>query len=308
MKILITGASGFVGHQVVRALGDEHQLYLLSRHPAKARERLGTEHHYLASLDDLANLDGFDVVINLAGEPIADKRWSSSQKEKICHSRWHLTMRLTQLIEQSQTPPSVLINASAIGVYGNQEEQPVDETFMLRQTGEAPLPFPQAVCQKWETLALNASSLQTRVCVIRIGLVLGLCGGALPKMLPAFKLGLGGPIASGKQGMSWIHQDDLVALILFLMKSDTCSGVFNATAPHPVSNLSFSKTLADTLSRPAFIPMPAFVLNTLLGEMAQLLTQGQYVLPTRLIEAGYRFKFPQLNYALTDILPKKVIR
>ena len=304
MKILITGASGFVGHQVVRALENHHELCILSRHPAKTRERLGTQHQYRANLDDMTNLDDFDAVVNLAGEPIANKRWSDVQKERICNSRWELTTRLSELTQLSQTPPSVFISASAIGIYGDTE-QAVDESFSLPQKQMSDsLPFPQTVCQKWEDVALSASSKQTRVCVIRIGLVLGLSGGALPKMLPAFKLGLGGPIASGKQGMSWIHQQDLVDLITFLINHDTCSGIFNATAPHPVSNLEFSKALGATLSRPAILPMPGFILNTLLGEMAQLLTEGQYVMPTRLLDAGFSFKHPQLSYALADILER----
>jgi uncharacterized protein (TIGR01777 family) len=303
MKILITGASGFVGHQVVRALENHHQLCILSRHPAQAREKLGTEHQYRANLGDMANLNDFDAVINLAGEPIANKRWSDVQKEKICNSRWELTARLSELTQLSQTPPSVFISASAIGIYGDRGEQPVDESVSLAaKVTSNTLPFPQTVCQKWEELALSAASEQTRVCIIRIGLVLGLSGGALPKMLPAFKLGLGGPIASGKQGMSWIHQQDLVNLITFLINHESCSGIFNATAPHPVSNLEFSKTLGCALSRPAILPMPSFVLNTLLGEMAELLTQGQYVIPTHILDAGFTFKHPQLNDALADIL------
>ncbi|NRD73640.1 TIGR01777 family protein [Shewanella sp. VB17] len=304
MKILITGGNGFIGHQVVKALESHHQLCILSRSPAQAREKLGTQHHYKNSLHDLSHLNDFDAVINLAGEPIANKRWSAHQKNTICQTRWQLTDRLSELIKLSQTPPSIFINASAIGIYGNIAEQRVDETLTLQEPNGTE-DFPHLVCKQWEELALNASSEHTRVCVIRIGLVLGLSGGALPKMLPAFKLGLGGTIASGKQGMSWIHQEDVIALIDFLINNDTCSGIFNATAPHPVSNQEFSNTLASVLSRPSLLPMPAIILNILLGEMAQLLTQGQYVMPTRLIDAGYTFKYPQLSYALADILERK---
>jgi len=304
MNILITGASGFIGHQLVRSLESRHQLSLLSRHPARARETLGGQHQYLTSLEHLTDLNEYDAIINLAGEPIAGKRWSKDQKQQICDSRWNITARLSELINRSNTPPSVFISASAIGRYGQQGSDPIDERYFDEplSTQRSNIEFTQTVCRKWEDLALNAKSDHTRVCIVAIGLVLGLSGGALPKMLPAFKLGLGGPIASGKQGMSWIHQQDLISLFGYLLEHGECSGVYNATSPHPVSNKDFSTHLGTALSRPAIIPMPSFVLNIALGEMAELLTQGQYVLPTRTLDAGFIFQYTRLADALAEIL------
>ncbi|ABV36310.1 conserved hypothetical protein [Shewanella sediminis HAW-EB3] len=307
MNILITGASGFIGHQLVRALESKHQLSLLSRHPARAREKLGSQHQYLASLDSLSSLDEFDAVINLAGEPIAGKRWSIEQKQLICDSRWNITARLSELIARSQTPPWVFISASAIGRYGQQGPIPIDESYFddPKSSQSNDLEFTQTVCRKWESSALNAQSDNTRVCIVAIGLVLGLNGGALPKMLPAFKLGLGGPIASGEQGMSWIHQQDLISLFIYLLEHGECSGVYNATSPNPVSNKDFSTSLGAALSRPAIIPMPSFVLNLALGEMAELLTQGQYVIPKRALDDGFTFKYARLTDAFTQIFAGK---
>ncbi|WP_299788539.1 TIGR01777 family oxidoreductase [uncultured Shewanella sp.] len=303
MNILLTGATGFIGHQLVGALESNHRLTILTRDPVRAKDKLGGYHQYLASLDNLTSLNEFDAVINLAGEPIAGKRWSNEQKQRICNSRWEITSRLSELFTQSQTPPSVFISASAIGRYGRQGTTPVDETYFdepHRSPGDD-IEFTQTVCRKWESSALSAQSEKTRVCIIAIGLVLGLSGGALPKMLPAFKLGLGGPIASGEQGMSWIHQQDLISLFVYLLEHGECSGIFNATSPRPVSNREFSTTLGAALSRPAIIPMPSFVLDIGLGEMSQLLTQGQYVLPKRALDAGFHFKYTKLSEAFSEI-------
>ncbi|WP_076414731.1 TIGR01777 family oxidoreductase [Shewanella sp. UCD-KL12] len=302
MKILITGATGFIGHQLVRALSHENKLTILTRSPASAHHQLGAEHQYLASLSSLSNFNEFDAVINLAGEPIANKRWSDKQKQKICNSRWDLTSRIAELINASQQPPSVFISSSAIGIYGAQDTSPIDESYIFSSTDKSSFPF--RVCSRWEELALQAASPNTRVCILRTGLVLGLSGGALAKMLLPFKIALGGPIGNGQQGMSWIHQDDHIGLMLFLLASPACSGIFNATAPHPVSNYRYSKLLGKSLSRPALMPMPATLLKLILGEMSELLTQGQYVIPQRALEAGYQFKYPQLEGAFAALLHK----
>ncbi|MGL4612348.1 MAG: TIGR01777 family oxidoreductase [Shewanella sp.] len=295
MKILITGASGFIGSQLVARLAPEHQLTILSRHPQASRQLLGTEHQYLASLNEIDDLNHIDAIVNLAGEPIVAKRWSKQQKQVICDSRWNITARLSQLISQSQHPPRVLVSASAIGFYGRQGEQRLDEDATPH------VEFSHEICHTWEQLALAAASTNTRVCIIRIGIVLGQ-GGALAKMLPPFKLGLGGPIGHGRQGMSWIHVEDLLGLIDFLLRHDTCQGIFNATAPNPVSNAEFSQALGKALHRPACLPMPALLLRLAMGEMSELLTEGQFVIPKRALAAGFNFKYPQLQAALTQVV------
>ncbi|MGS0691894.1 TIGR01777 family oxidoreductase [Shewanella sp. 30m-9] len=302
MNILMTGASGFIGTQLVNAIDPQHQLTILSRDPQRSAIKLGAKHHYIISLDELNNLDQFDAVINLAGEPIAAKRWSGLQKLAICNSRWPLTEQLTSLIAKSTTPPHTFISASAVGYYGNQGQHAVDENYQTSSTNLAE--FTHQVCQRWEEGALTADSEQTRVCIVRIGLVLGSAGGALAKMLPAFKLGLGGPIADGEQGMSWIHQSDLIQLFLHLLNSPDCKGVYNGSSPNPVSNKYFTRTLASVLQRPAFIPVPAFALRFALGEMSCLLIEGQYVTPKRTLASGFQFEYPELELALKQVLLK----
>ncbi len=301
MKILITGATGFIGHQLVSTLSHEHKLTILTRSPSTAHHQLGAEHQYLASLSSLSDFNEFDAIINLAGEPIANKRWTDKQKLEICNSRWDITSSLTDVINANQKPANVFISSSAIGIYGSHGAEPIDESYTFNaSTGNNGFTF--QVCRKWEALATKAESEQTRVCILRTGLVLGLSGGALSKMIVPFRLALGGPIGHGQQGMSWIHQDDHIGLIQFLLASPNCSGVFNATAPHPVSNYQYSKLLGKALSRPALMPMPATLLKLVLGEMSELLTQGQYVIPTRTLDAGYQYKYPELYKALLALL------
>ncbi|MCE9686891.1 TIGR01777 family oxidoreductase [Shewanella sp. AS16] len=295
MRILITGATGFIGSQLVSLLGETHSLVLVSRDIQAATAKFGEQHGYHQGLIGLTELNNIDAVINLAGEPIVGKRWSEAQKQRICDSRWEMTASLAQLIAQSDTPPKVLINASAVGFYGRHGSEHLDEAGSFYNE------FSHQVCQRWEALAQKASSDRTRVCILRFGIVLGL-GGALAKMLPAFKLGLGGPIGQGQQGMSWIHQQDLLRLIEFMLNTDKCHGIYNATAPHPVSNAEFAKTLGRVLKRPALLPVPAWALKLLMGEMAELITEGQFVIPKRALAAGFSFNYPYLEAALTDLL------
>jgi uncharacterized protein (TIGR01777 family) len=267
MRILITGATGFVGKRLVKSLS-EHQLIILTRNINNAKNNLGSHHQYWQTLTDKPHLNDIDAVINLAGEPIVSKRWSNKQKKLICDSRWDITTELTQLISKSTTPPHTFISASAVGYYGRQDQSPVDETSGFHTE------FSHDICQKWEDLALQAQSQQTRVCITRIGIVLGKNGGALAKMLPPFKLGLGGPIGSGEQGMSWIHVDD-------------------------------AKALGSALNRPAKITTPPLALRLAMGEMSELLTTGQFVLPTRTLAAGFEFQYTDINSALQHIINSK---
>ena len=295
MKILITGATGFVGQQLVGSL-TQHQLVILSRNIIAAKTKLGEQHQYWSSLADKTDLNDIDAVINLAGEPIVAKRWSPRQKQLICSSRWDITAAISQLISNSSNPPHSFISGSAIGYYGAQGATPVDEKSSFHAE------FGHDICQKWEDLALQAQSQHTRVCITRIGIVLGKNGGALAKMLPPFKLGVGGPIGKGEQGMSWIHISDLVGLIHYLLEHPPLQGVFNATAPNPVSNKVFSQTLGKVLNRPAIITTPPLALRLAMGEMSQLLIEGQFVLPTNAIKAGYEFNYTDIEAALTDVV------
>ncbi|MBE8167237.1 MAG: TIGR01777 family protein [Shewanella sp.] len=298
MKILITGGTGFIGRQLVALLSTHHQITVLTRSPKRAADILGSRPIFLISLDQLTDLNDFDLVINLAGEPIVQKRWTPEHKNILCHSRWDVTAKLSELFLKSSEPPSGFISASAVGYYGRQNTISLSENALPHQE------FTHHLCHEWERQAFLAQNQNTRVCVIRIGVVLGANGGALEKMLPPFKYGLGGPISSGKQGMSWIHERDLLRLIQYLMSHQDCQGVFNATAPNPVSNKEFSKALGSALNRPAFIPMPAFVLKMLMGEMSDLFVEGQYVIPKKILEANFEFNYPTLDNALAQIIGK----
>lgn len=295
MKILITGATGLIGRALVAQWQEQHQLSILSRSPARAKEILAIDASYHHSLDDIA-LDHIDAVINLAGEAIADKRWTESQKQKICQSRWQLTEALAEKFQQCTTPPKVLISGSAIGFYGRQGSQIVTEEHSSFYPE-----FSHDICARWENLAQRAAAATTRVCLLRTGIVLSGKGGALGKMLPLFKYGLGGPIGDGQQFMSWIHLEDMVRLIDFLLQREDLSGPFNATAPRPVSNKQFSQLLAERFGKKAPFTVPAFILRLAFGEMADILLYGQNVQPKRLLDSGFQFHYPQLKEALNAL-------
>ena len=297
MKILITGGTGFIGRRLVAHLKVAHEVVVLTRQGSRAYELLGHDVTLLDSLDRLDHLNDVDIVINLAGEPIAAGRWSESRKQLLCNSRWLLTEQLVDLVKLSSTPPRLLLNASAIGWYGRQDDAPLDETCQSPHDE-----FTHRLCQQWEQLAQQARSAQTRVCILRIGLVLGMEGGALPRMLPPYRLGLGGPTGGGTQTLSWLHVPELVRAMLFLIEHGECDGIFNGTAPQPVSNRRFSETLAATLHRPHLFFVPAPLLRLLMGEAADLLLTGQHALPARLQQAGFHFSFPALPGALDNLL------
>ncbi|WP_075181328.1 TIGR01777 family oxidoreductase [Pantoea sp. 1.19] len=297
MKILLTGATGLIGtHLVPRLLEQGHELCILTRNVAGGKRRFGDRVSWWSGLDQQQDLNGIDAVINLAGEPIADKRWTPAQKQRLCDSRWTLTKRLSDLIRASSTPPGVVLSGSATGYYGDAGETVVTEEDSGKQE------FTHTLCARWETLAQEAESPQTRVCLMRIGVVLAREGGALAKMRLPFKLGLGGPVGSGKQYMPWIHVDDVVGAMLFLLNDARQHGPYNLVAPYAVRNEQFVATLGEVMHRPAMLPMPAPALRLLMGEGAALLLASAHVLPRRLEEAGYRFRWYRLEEALQDVV------
>tara|TARA_R110002167_G_scaffold118753_13_gene295518 strand:+ start:418 stop:1326 length:909 start_codon:yes stop_codon:yes gene_type:complete len=301
MRILITGGTGLIGQALIQQLIQlEHQVVLLTRNKSIAKRRFSAPIPRLENIvDDLdeINFNLIEAVINLAGEPIVNKRWTAKQKQVLCDSRWNLTAKLTEKILAADTPPGTLISGSAIGIYGRQGEQHVDESF-----DDFYPEFSSDLCKEWEALALKAQTDKTRVCLLRTGIVLAEQGGALAKMLPAFRLGLGGPIGNGQQVMSWIHIQDMVNLIVFLLNNDELKGLFNATAPNPVSNTVFSKSLASELHRPCIFKVPAFVLKLVMGEMSDLLIYGQHVSPKRLLDAGFQFRYTHIDQAFKNVL------
>jgi len=296
MNILVTGGTGFIGKALLPHFNHDH-VTVLSRNPTMAYQRLGHHIKVITSLDELDNLNNFDVVINLAGEPIINKRWSEKQKQIICESRCVITDALVKKIKASDKPPHTFISGSAVGIYGNQNSEPFDESLEVSNND-----FAHLVCKKWEDAALAAQSEQTRVCLLRTGIVLAKHGGALAKMLPAYQLGLGGPIGNGKQYFPWIHLQDMVKGILFLIKHPEARGAFNFTAPKPVTNKEFSKTLATTLRRPHILYTPAWLLKLVLGESATLLLDSQRALPAKLQDQGFHFCYPELEHALRETL------
>lgn len=298
MNILVTGATGLIGKALLPHLNHD-AITVLSRNPTRAYQRLGHHIHAIDSLDNFESLDQFDVVINLAGEPIMGKRWSDNQKSIIQHSRWDLTQQLVDKINNGTNPPHTFISGSAVGVYGDNQDKSIDETTPITVNDND---FSQQVCLRWEQIALQAQSTQTKVCILRTGIVLAKQGGALAKMLLPYQLGLGGKIGTGNQYFPWIHLQDMIKGIIFLLNHADSQGIFNFTAPTPVTNKTFSQTLAATLKRPHFLCTPTWVLKLALGESSQLLLDSQRALPNRLQEAGFNFSFPCIEQALKQTL------
>ncbi|MGY4878637.1 TIGR01777 family oxidoreductase [Vreelandella aquamarina] len=302
MRILITGGSGFVGQRLCERLAAQgHSLQVVSRTPQKVRSRLPKDCDIRESAQAFVDSPP-EALINLAGESIAAKRWSDAQKDELITSRLKATQQLVKLCEQlkenGQPLPHTLISASAMGYYGDQGDHKVTEETPPNDE------FAHRLCAEWEAAAKQVETLGVRLAILRIGLVLDNGGGSLQKMLPPFKLGLGGRFGDGKQFMPWIHRDDLVAAMLFLLDDMTLKGPFNGSAPHPVTNAEFTRTLAKALNRPAVFPVPAAVLKLGLGEMSQLLLTGADMRPERLETAGFTFQYPTLDKALEAIVGK----
>lgn len=297
MKALVTGATGFVGRRLLKSLD---RPTILTRDPTRSRGlSRDVEAHAWEPVREpppAAAFEGVDTVFHLAGEPVAGGRWTAARKRRIEESRTIGTRHLVKTIETLATPPRVLVSASAIGYYGSRGDELLDESSSPAKG------FLGDVCRKWEEEALKAEALGVRVVRIRVGVVLGPGGGALQKMLPPFKLGLGGRLGSGRQWMSWIHRDDLVAMMLFAAQNDDVSGVLNGVSPEPCTNRDFTAALARRLRRPALFPAPAFALKLALGELADMLLGSQRVVPKAASEAGFVFRFGSLEAALADVV------
>ncbi len=301
MKVLVTGATGFVGRVIVRQLqeaGDE--VVVLTRHIPGAALALGSRCTYFQwNGSDAAPAEAFagvHAVINLMGEGIAEKRWTDAQKIRIYNSRIDGTRALVATMrELGASAPKTLVSTSAIGIYGPRGDEEITESEAAASD------FLAHVCKDWEKEAKVAESFGTRVAIMRVGVVLGRGGGALAKMLPVFKLGGGGPLGSGKQWMSWIHIEDLAAMYVRAAKESSFSGAYNATAPYPAMNRDFTKVLGKVLKRPTLAPAPAFAMELVFGEMSTVLLDGQRVIPKRFHdEVHFHYRYPTLEMALKE--------
>lgn len=297
MKVVITGASGLVGRAL---LGRVPGATVLTREPSRAAKKLGNVEAFPwmpeAGLAPTEALSGRDVIFSLAGEPVGDGRWTVEKRRKIRDSRILGTRHLVASLARVEARPSVLVSASAVGFYGDRSDQELDESSTQ---GEG---FLAGVCADWEREALQAAELGLRVVCVRIGVVIARGGGALARMLPPFKLGLGGRLGHGRQWMPWVHLDDLVGLLLHAASVPTISGAMNAVSPHPVTNAAFVRALGEAVHRPALLPVPQLALRVAMGEMSEIVLASQRVRPGIAEASGYRFKFPNLEGALADAI------
>jgi len=314
MKVAIAGATGFVGSRLVERLQVEGiTVLVLTRNTTYAQKVFPptafpnveiVAYTPTASGSWQSAISGCDGVVNLAGESIAEGRWTPERKQEILNSRKLATQNIVDAIAQSAVPsaianahpkPSVLVNASAIGYYGTSETATFDETSSPGHD------FLAQVCQAWEAEATKVTNVGVRLVILRLGIVLG-NGGALGKMITPFKLFAGGPLGSGQQWFSWIDLDDIVNLIVLALTKPEMQGVYNATAPHPVRMAQLTQTMGQVMNRPSWLPVPAFALEALLGDGAMVILEGQQVVPKRTLESGYKYKYPNLEPALVKIL------
>jgi uncharacterized protein (TIGR01777 family) len=308
MKIIIAGGTGFIGKALVdRLLGDNHTVVVLTRNVAAGKSSWRPTSSFLPQASPVFeqwdaytvgtwsnHVDGADAVINLTGELIAGKRWTQKQKEKILTSRVTATRAIVNAIERATKKPSVLINASAVGYYGNVPEGEVTESFPCGSD------FLAGVCRKWEEAALIAQQYGVRVVTPRFGVVLSRDGGALQRMMIPFRLFAGGYLGTGTQWFPWIHRDDLINAMLFSLQHSSLSGAVNFVAPHAVTMKEFCKTLGEAMHSPSWTFVPSFVLRILLGEMAEMLLTGQKVIPKKLLDEGFKFLYSELSQALKE--------
>ncbi len=294
MHYLITGGTGFIGSALVASLeADGHAVTVLSRRPDPPAGR----RRYIGTLDALERDTAFDAVINLAGASLADRRWTPAYKRELLASRLDTTRALVASLARLSHPPSALLSASAIGYYGHHGDEPLDED------GAVVPGFAQSLCQRWEEQALAAQAFGTRVCLLRLGVVLDAGGGAFEQMARPFRFGVANWLGSGRQWLSWIHRQDVIRAIRFLLEHPGLEGPFNVTAPEPVTSRGFCDVMKHHRRTLVTAPVPAPAIRLLVGEMAdELLLAGQRVLPSRLQAAGFSFDYPELDGALTAIL------
>lgn len=298
MHYLITGGTGFIGRNLCTFLLKKgHTVAVLTRNVKTAHKILPPTVPCVESLQQLPTVPAVEIIVNLAGQSLASHRWTTHFKKILIDSRVNTTQNILHYIEKAPSKPRLLVSGSAIGFYGPKGDENLLENSL-------PTPsFTHDLCAKWEKTAEQATHLGVRVCLLRIGLVLGKNGGMLQGILPTFKWGFGGPWGQGVQWMSWIHLLDLLHIILYLSEHEPLQGPVNATAPYPVQNQEFASILASILHRPSLLKMPAPLLRSILGGMAEeLLLSGQRVIPQKLLESGYIFQFPHLKAALKQIL------
>lgn len=301
MRVIITGGSGLIGRALARNLGEAgHDVVILTRDPGRAGalppgvRAAGWDGRTARGWASL--LDGESAIVHMAGESVAEGRWTAEKKRRIRDSRVVSGQAVMDAIREAPVKPAVLIQGSAVGYYGGHGDETVPEDTPPGRD------FLAEVCQEWEASTAGAESLGVRRAVARTGIVLAREGGALPAMSLPFKMMIGGPIGNGRQWFPWIHIDDEVGALRFLLERETARGVFNLTAPHPVTNRELTRTLAKALGRPGFLPAPGFALRIALGEMADSLLEGQRAIPSRLLEEGYVFRWPDLEPALRNLL------
>ena len=297
MRILMTGGTGLIGRRLCAALtarGD--QITVLSRRPQQVAALCGASVKAIASLKEYTEDVAFDAVINLAGEPIVDARWTARRKQILLDSRVALTQTLVEKMHRAKHRPQILLSGSAIGYYGMHEDQILTEDVAAGQD------FSAQLCAAWEQAALTAQDAGVRVVLLRTGLVMDEEGGLLKKMLLPFRLALGSRLGNGRQWMSWIHRQDYLRAVLTLLDDQTAQGAFNLTAPQPVTNTQFTQILASAVHRPAIFFAPTVLLKLALGERSDLLLSGQKVIPQALSERGFKFEFADLSAALRDLL------
>jgi uncharacterized protein (TIGR01777 family) len=296
MQILLTGGTGLIGSHLCKALlAEGHELTVFSRNPASVPVKCGAQVHAMAALAEWQPDRVFDAVINLAGEPIVDARWTEQRKQVLWASRVALTEELVRRIAAAQHKPVVLLSGSAVGYYGGRGDEELDEA------AGAGTDFPAQLCVDWEAAASAAEKLGVRVCLLRTGLILSKDGGLLARMVPPFRMGMGARLSDGRQWMSWVHIEDYVAMVLRLLRDGQMRGAYNMTAPAPVTNKEFTATLAAVLHRPAPFVAPASLLRLSMGESASLLLEGQRVLPKRMLASGQAIRFEKLEEALKNL-------